>query len=127
MIKYIRDSVNEEPQISSFEAKKVLETKEARLNEARKFIASLSQKPYRWKLSGSSARGDFRPTSDVDIIALYEKEADVPLKELSVRTDIDNELIDGFIDFHYFPGDWAVYKADPEAWRELEASVPTEN
>ena len=89
----------------NFRPKKIFETQEARQKEAEKFVESLSRKPKLWKMTGGSARGDFKPDSDIDITALYEKEEDVPIDEILSRKDPDNDLIDGYIDFHYFSED----------------------
>jgi predicted nucleotidyltransferase len=106
-----------------FKAKKSFETKEEREKEAEKFINSLSVKPKIWKMTGSSARGDFRPDSDVDITVLYEKEEDIPYDEIFVRQDPNNDLIDGFIDFHSFGEDWIIYQQKPELLEELKKSL----
>ncbi|MDD5289569.1 MAG: hypothetical protein PHT40_00020 [Patescibacteria group bacterium] len=106
-----------------FRAKKNLETREDRQQEAEKFIASLSQKPKFWKLTGSSADGSFKLDSDVDVTALYEKDADIPMAEILARRDPDNDLVDGFIDFHYFAEDWAVYQQKPELLEVLKKSL----
>lgn len=115
-----KNPINEGKELVS---KKAFETEDERQRVAEKFVASLSKKPKLWKLSGSSARGDFKPNSDVDIVALYEKEQDIPYDEIFARQDQDNDLIDGFIDFHYFSEDWTVYQQNPTLLEELKKSL----
>lgn len=100
--------------IPDFKVKKELRAYKERLAEAEKFINSLSRKPALWRLGGSTKEGNFRPDSDLDIYALYDREEDFPLEEIFARTDSDNDLIDGFIDFHYFAADWEVYERNPD-------------
>lgn len=63
-------------------------------------------------------RGDFNPCSDIDILAVFEKEEDIPLNELFNRErivfcgGIEKSLIDGIIDFHFVSLNWAVFKFD---------------
>ncbi len=103
-----------------WKSKRIFETKEARIKAAREFIESLSVRPLMWKISQSSARGDFRPDSDIDVDGLYEHDEDIPYSELAARRDPDNGLVDGYIDFHYFAKDWKVYEYDPELLRNFE-------
>lgn len=95
-----------------FESKKVLPTLGERQEEAKKFIASLSRQPEKWRVSGSTSRGNFRAASDLDIDALYQKDDEIPVDEIMERMDPDNGLIDGYIDFHYFARDWLVFRQD---------------
>jgi len=113
-----KNSKESEP--AEWKPKRIFETKETREKAAREFIESLSAKPLKWKISGSSARGDFRPDSDIDVDGLYERDSDVPYGELSARRDPENGLIDGYIDYHYFAKDWKVYEYDPELLKKFE-------
>lgn len=107
---------------TGFNVKKEIPTFGERLAGAEKFINSLSKKPEMWRLGGSSATGKFRPDSDLDVYALYEKEDDIPFDEIFLREDPDNGLIDGYIDFHYFAADWEVYKRNPDLLDQFKKS-----
>ena len=96
-------------------------TKEDRLEAAQKFIQSLDPPPLHWKLSGSTESGEFEPDSDIDVIALYEKDEDIPYDDIFKRMH-PNGLFDGHIDFHYFSKNWGVYQHDPELLKQLEES-----
>lgn len=111
----------------SFEVKRKLKTIKERCQAAEEFINSLSKKPVLWKISGSTEQGNFRENSDLDIDALYEKEDDIPYNEIFARLDKDNNLIDGYIDFHYFAKDWAVYQHDPDLLKRFEEDLRKKN
>lgn len=104
----------------AFATKRELPTLEERRQVAEEFIASLEGKPLKWTICGSTARGDFRPRSDLDILGLYEKDKDIPLKDLTKREDPKNGLVDGTIDFHCFARDWPVFKTQPDFLKEFE-------
>ena len=113
-----KNSKESEP--AEWKPRKKFESKEAREKAAREFIESLSCRPLKWKISGSTARGDFRPDSDIDVDGLYEHDDDIHYEEMNARRDPDRGLIDGYIDYHYFAKDWKVYKYDPELLRNFE-------
>jgi len=111
----------ENPPVQSGRLKEPLPSKEERIKTAQAFIQSLSSKPPLWQISGSTARGDFRPDSDIDILALYEHETDIPEEEILAKRDPENGLIESKIDFHYFAEDWLVFKKDPSLLKQLKA------
>ena len=76
-LKYLTYMVEKIP---DFKVKNELRTYEGRLAEAEKFINSLSRKPVLWRLGGSTKEGNFRPDSDLDIYALYDREEDIPFE-----------------------------------------------
>ena len=87
------------------------ENHKKRFEVAKQFISKLQPSPITWYVSGSTARGDFRPDSDLDIVALWEKDEEIPLLPK------ENDFLFSFggynIDLHSFAKDWVVFKLDP--------------
>lgn len=81
-----------------------ISSQKARYELAEQFISGLRKKPLRWYVGGSTAKGTHRPSSDIDVFALFEKDEDIPFFT-------EEEL--GPIDFHSFAEDWEVYKLNP--------------
>ena len=88
-----------------------ISSREERYKLAREFVSNLSVKVLRWYVGGSTARGTHRPSSDIDVFVLFEKDEDIPVFS-------DEEL--GPIDFHSFAADWAVYRLDQRLLKEWE-------
>lgn len=83
-----------------------------RFEVAREFISTLSSPPVVWYVSGSTARGDFRPDSDIDITALWQKNEDIPWPS---KEDDYKFPFGGYkIDLYSFAKDWRVFQLDPE-------------
>jgi predicted nucleotidyltransferase len=86
--------------------------RQKRFEVAKEFISQLQTPPLSWHVSGSTARGDFRPNSDLDITALWERDEDIPLPSE------ENNFLFPFggykIDLHSFAKEWLVFKLNPD-------------
>lgn len=90
-----------------------------RYDIARKFIYSLPVIPLIWQVVGSTSRGNFNHSSDIDIFALYNFSIDIPLPD---ETNDFMFFLDGyFIDYWSFAEDWLVFKLNPSLLLNLRS------
>jgi predicted nucleotidyltransferase len=93
--------------------------RQKRFEIANRFISRFQPPPVSWYVSGSTAQGDFRPDSDIDITALWEKSEEIPL---APKENNFMFFFEGYkIDLQSFAQDWLIFKYRPDV---LETIFP---
>ena len=87
-----------------------------RLDIAKMFVQKLTPQPLTWYVGGSTARGDFRPDSDIDIIALWNNDYEIPFFEPFHILPKEGRYE---IDLQGFAKDWEIFKVNLQLLEDL--------
>ncbi len=86
--------------------------KKRRYKIAELFMSKLEIQPIWWVVEGSTAKGNFRINSDIDIFCIFSSSSDIPYP--TEKTNFSFYLGGYEIDLNSFSKDWYIFKLKPE-------------